>query len=773
MRTVIARGLTLLCCILPLFAQSNAGELRVRITDPAGLGVQGSIELISEANEFRHTFVTESSGELRIRPLPFGIYQVRVNRPGFDLFIGSQEIRSTIPVEYHIRLDLASLNTAVAVNDQATLVDPHRTGTINRIDSEAIEHRAASLPGRALVDLVDTEPGWLYEGNSVLHPRGSEYQTQFVVDGVPLTDNRSPSFGPQIEAEDVQSLSVYTANFPAEYGRKLGGVVEVVTSDDPRQGWHGKVAGSGGSFSTGDAYTELQHSWKKNTLGFSADGAATGWYLNPPVLQNYTNKGTTSDFSVRYERDLTDNDRLGMIVRREQSGFEVPNEMVQQQAGQRQDRNNRETMGILSYQHIFSTNALGEFHGMMRDDSDGLWSNQLAIPVIATQDRGFREGYAKATVALHHDVEDWKAGVETDFVSVHEAFGDRITDLTRYDLGTPASFAFAGRGHDLEQAAFIQDNIRLGKWSLSAGLRWDHYQFLVNRNAASPRLGIGRYWRAARMVVHASYDHVFQTPTFENLLLSSSPQITALNPRTLRLPVQPSYGNYYEAGISEGLPGKLRLDLNYYRRYLNNYADDDQLLNTSVSFPIGFRKARIYGAEAKLDLPGWNRLSGFASYSYQIGAAYLPVTGGLFLGDDATQALSHLGGRFWDSQDQRHTLQTRYRYQLIRRAWVGFGAGYGSGLPVEFTGTVEDALAQYGPQIVARLDLSRGRLRPSFASEAAAGGDLWKSDRLNIRLQGDVQNLNDRLNLIDFAGLFSGNAVAPPRSFTVTLTTEF
>jgi hypothetical protein len=38
--------------------------------------------------------------------------------------------------------------------------------------------------------------------------------------------------GPVIEAEDVQPLAVYTAGFPAEYGRKRGGVVEVNTLQD-------------------------------------------------------------------------------------------------------------------------------------------------------------------------------------------------------------------------------------------------------------------------------------------------------------------------------------------------------------------------------------------------------------------------------------------------------------------------------------------------------------------------------------------------------------
>ena len=50
---------------------------------------------------------------------------------------------------------------------------------------------------------MNSQPGWLYEGNAVLHPRGSEYQTQLVVDGIPLTDNRSPSHGPELEADDV------------------------------------------------------------------------------------------------------------------------------------------------------------------------------------------------------------------------------------------------------------------------------------------------------------------------------------------------------------------------------------------------------------------------------------------------------------------------------------------------------------------------------------------------------------------------------------------
>ena len=430
-------------------------------------------------------------------------------------------------------------------------------------------------------------------------------------------------------------------------------------------------------------------------------------------------------------------------------------------------------MAIFSYQHIFSADLLGDFHAMYRHESDDFWSNPLSTPIIAFQQRGFQEEYLKTTVTFHHKTQEWKAGVEADFTPLHEAFSDTITDFTRFDPGTPGSFSFFGKGHDYEQAAFVQDNVRWGQWTVNAGVRWDHYQLLVNQNAVSPRLSVGRYWKTANTVLHFSYDRIFQTPAFENILLSSSPQVVSLDPDFLRLPVLPSHGSYYEAGFTKGFLGKFKLDGNYYRRYVNNYADDDLLLNTSVDFPIAFRKAEIYGAEGKIDVPDWGRLSGFVSYTYQVGSAYLPATGGLFLGDEDINSNIQGTGRFWDSQDQRNTFRTRYRYALTPRVWVGAGAEDGSGLPVQFEGTVQDALAEYGPAVVARVDLAHGRVRPQFSLDASVGVNVYKSDRITVRLQGDVENLNDRLNVIDFAGLFSGNAIAPGRSGYVRLQTAF
>jgi hypothetical protein len=192
-----------------------------------------------------------------------------------------------------------------------------------------------------------------------------------------------------------------------------------------------------------------------------------------------------------------------------------------------------------------------------------------------------------------------------------------------------------------------------------------------------------------------------------------------------------------------------------------------------VSYPIAFDRAVIYGAEGKLTLVRLGKLSGYASYSYMVGNAWFPVTGGLFLGDDAVAALSQTTGHFPDSQDQRNTLRTRLHYEVAPRVWVAAGANYGSGLPFAYEGDEPTALAEYGPAVVSRINFARGRILPLLAVNASLGADVYKGDRVTTRFQVDGENLNGRLNLIDFGGLFSGNAIAPGRSLALRLNTSF
>src|SRR5271169_2912234 len=114
-----------LFCALPVLSQVNTGELRLKVTDPTGLGLKTSAQVVSDGNQYDNTFTTDESGYADLRPLPYGIYLVKVEAKGFAPVNKVVEIASAIPVESTIRLEVAPLTTVVNVNAGTTLIDPH------------------------------------------------------------------------------------------------------------------------------------------------------------------------------------------------------------------------------------------------------------------------------------------------------------------------------------------------------------------------------------------------------------------------------------------------------------------------------------------------------------------------------------------------------------------------------------------------------------------------------------------------------------------------
>jgi hypothetical protein len=763
----------LLVAGLSAYGQRVRGELHLEVRDAQGATLAPAAELVSESNQFHLSFVVARDGHFIARNLPFGVYRLGLEAQGFAVWSSLVEIRSEVPLHITATMGLAPVATQVQVNDIETLLDPNRTGALYPVGRQAISEELAAQPGRDLSDLTDDLPGWLYEANGILHPRGSEYDVQYVVDGLPFTENRSPSFAPALDAGDVDSLRVLTADYPAEYGRKLGGVIEVTTEKNAPSGLHGQLNADGGSFNTQGASAAVSLVHGADRFSASGNGFHTERYLDPPVLANYTNNADADGMSVSYEHDLSQADRLRISFNHNAVRFLTPNELVQQDAGQRQDLANRETAGQIYFQHTFSPDLLLSMAASVRDSSASLSSNALSTPVVVAQDRGYREGYTRADVAGHHGRHNWKAGVDAIFSPVHEQLQYAITDPTQFDDDTQQQFQFSDRRWDVEPSGYVQDQIRLGNWNLSAGLRFDHYGFVVHENAWSPRLGISRYIQSWGLLLHASYDRVFQTPAVENLLLASSPELDAVSSLVVRLPVRPSRGNYYEGGFTKTLLGQLRLDGNVFRRDFHNYSDDDVLLDTGVSFPIAFDRATITGEEVRLEIPRWGRFSGYVSYANQSGVGWGPITGGLFLGDDAGDISDT--SKFAVSQDQRNTLRAKVRFQAQRRVWLAFGGAYGSGLPVEEEGDADPdfLLQQYGAAIVNQVNLDAGRVRPNFSLDAGAGVEFYKKENRSAVFQIQAANLTDRVNVINFASLFSGTAVGAPRSVSARLRLTF
>ena len=133
--------------------------------------------------------------------------------------------------------------------------------------------------------------------------------------------------------------------------------------------------------------------------------------------------------------------------------------------------------------------------------------------------------------------------------------------LLPYDLtrgGGPFLFDAARAG--LATGSFVQARTTWGAATVTGGVRYDDYRFLVTGRQIQPRVGVAYRLPGSAGVVRLSYNRNYQTPPNENLLLSSSPEAAALAPDSVRQalggayrPIAPERQNVYEAGYERAL----------------------------------------------------------------------------------------------------------------------------------------------------------------------------------------------------------------------------
>ncbi len=763
------------------------GRLAVQVSDPSGGAIPALVRLVGRSPEFAATAAADETGRAVLKRLRPGQYRLTVSHTGFEDLSRRVEIRSAVPQSVQVVLEVGTLHEELTVEDSAPLLDPLQPSNAMQVGRLNLNRTPGTTLGRSTIDVVTTLPGWLLEANAVLHPRGSEYDTQYVIDGMPLYDNRSIAFAPAFENDEFEAVNVLTAAIPAEYGRRLGGVIALDTRRAERRGHHTALDLQAGGYGTW--FGSMSHRFAVDRTSFSIGLQAghTDRYLDPPSIENFTNRASAGGVNARLAHDLSPSDQLTAYVRYNRTGFLVPNDLEQQAAGQRQDRRMGEMAGQIQYQRTISSSALGSLQGMIRELSGELWSNPLATPVHVQQDRGFREAAVLGDITVDHHQHTLKFGGDVRINDIREAFLlSAPGELSRPDL------AFHDERRSTEIGLFVQDQIRLGNFATTLGVRFDSYSLLVEDTAVSPRAAVSYYVPKAEIQLFASYDRIFQPPPMENLLLSSGAPALEIDAVEGTIPVPASRANFFEIGLRKTVANVLRIDLNHYWRTFGNYIDDDVFLNTGVSFPITFDTARIEGTEVRLELPRWRRVSSYLSYSNLLGRATSPVTGGLFIQGGEAEELRDVAERFPISQDQRNTVAGQFLFDLHRRIWLGIGARYGSGLPVELADDedndeVEDgeegeaSASEYGageehsiaPEILARVNFDRARVRPNFSLDFSVGARLWEADAQSVSLQFDVRNLTDRLNVINFNGLFSGTALAPGRLATVRLKMRF
>ncbi|MFZ0061929.1 MAG: carboxypeptidase regulatory-like domain-containing protein, partial [Pyrinomonadaceae bacterium] len=315
-------------------AQARIGTVQGTVKDPTGALVpDAEVTITQPVTRYKQTTQTDRTGTFKLVNIPFNTYNVTVKATGFQTTEEAIDLESTVPLNLELTLAITGTEAEVTITENSTaLLEPDRSSSDTDISQSLLERPMGAAPSRAIESIVASAPGFVTDDNGRMHPRGSESQVQYVVDGIPVTDNMSAIFSTSLDARTLRTVEVLTGGIPAEFGDKLAGVINVNTRSGLEGPTQGAVSFSGGSFSTGEVAADFSTHTKK--FGFLANlSASTSQrYLDPPTIDNFHNFGRTGKGFFRLDYQLDQNNSLRGVFTFGGSNFQVANRLEQELA---------------------------------------------------------------------------------------------------------------------------------------------------------------------------------------------------------------------------------------------------------------------------------------------------------------------------------------------------------------------------------------------------------------------------------------------------------
>lgn len=767
-------------------AGQSGGSLNILVRDESGSPVQAAtVDLILEAGGSRQQLKTDTAGRVRFVALPWQRFRLHVQSTGFIPLEKLVAIRTNIPGEHEFVLRIANATESLTVLEKsdATAIDPEQTGSRTQISRDSIDQLAKGGGSRGIEQVLATFPGFAQNANGSIHPRGAHNQMTFVVDGMPISDQLGGAFANAIDPSIVETLELYTGNIPAEYGNKVSAVVQLTTRSGYGLGrkFTGTLIGQAGQFDSLSQTVQFAGESGKFAWSGTALGVKSNRYLDSVSLDNLHNGGNSERYFSRLDYQASSRDTLRALFMGGRASFESANLRSQHanQMRQRQALNDYSLAG--TWLHVLDAKSTTELNLSWRPVRAQLLPSPGDLPVSAWQDRRSATLNVNARYSKISGPHHLRMGVDYQTYPIRERFRFAVTDpdfdpdLAAFTLplgGHYFNFDESGRG--TMRSAFLQDHLRLGRFTATLGLRYDSYQFLASGAQWQPRLGLAYHLKETNTVFRASYNRLYQTPPNENLLLSSSAAAAILAPPLVRqtfggtvLHLRPERQNFYEVGMQQGIVSWLSLAAAYYHKDATDQQDNNNFFNTGIIFPITLAKIRVNGAEGRVELKSRKGFSANFSLTHARAISTPPFTGGLFIGNEAVAALSQ--GPFVIDHDQKLGISAMLSY-IHNRGWFGtLTSRYDSGLVANPSDPAEVAAdpdyADLLPYV--KLGVTPARVLPRTITDIVAGYRHRSGEQTRWELALQATNLTDQIALYNFQSAFVGTRVVQPRALSL------
>lgn len=711
MRTLTISLLLLTLSTLAFAATAVEGT----VTDAAGKPVAGArVTLQYAEGPEAATAVTAADGGFQFGAVEAGSYVISVEAHGFYHFDYRLVVRAREPLSLALQLTpAANIQQAMEVHSEVQTIDPEKTGSGQMFTRQQLERLPEPMTESTNTLVANLMPGASASHDNFLSVRGTEFSLHEFVNGVSFLDNMQPQFSPGVSPQIFETVDLLTGGFPAEFGNRFGGVLDITTRSGRTMAGHGSANFRGATLDNYDLNAD--YGGAKGNLGYYVfvDGFTSGRYLDPPEPVQYHDFGAGARAAAQLDWSRG-KDAFNLLLMGSGTNFQQPNLLEDQLAGRNASRRLRQQTAMLTWLHTFSDTRLLSTSIYERDGNDYILpttdpDTPLSYGSRNTFTLGVKSDFTQV-VGRHV----FKAGV--DLVKVREL--ESFYFDPRGDPDFPINFSGGLNGG--QASLYAQDHIRLVRnLTVDLGLRYDHFDLVTTQVQTSPRAGLAYHIARTKSVIHAAYNRLFSPPPIEYSILASwigtaGPDLTQ-RVGNVRAYTQ----NYFEAGWQQEVARDIAFEVNAYLHTGHNSFENHEISITRLFLPINFHTARAEGAEFVMNFRQLQRLGITGRFQYAASKTYFygPVTGG-FTGDEPLAP----GERILPAFDQTHTATANLIYtSKWRGLWAATAMRYGSGTVIE-----------NGP-----------RLPQHFTTDLATGMTIWNHEPQRLDMEIDVTNVSD------------------------------
>jgi len=810
----------------------GGGVLRGTVRDASDAVVPSAAVVLSNAGVgFSRETRSGADGIFAINGIPPNSYRLVVTVAGFQTHTVPVSIRTGMPLDVSIRLELASQRSSVMVQATADNLVENKATPSSIVDRQLLAILPMMSPGSGLNDaIIYTTPAVAADSNGFFHPLGDHAQVSYVIDGQPVSDQRNKIFSTSIPANAIQSMEVISGSPPAEYGDKTSLVIVASTRSGLGQQAAGSFLAKYGSFGALGEEATLGVGGARWGNFVAVNTERSGRFLDTPELWPMHDVGNSGTFFDRIDFKAGGRDALHLGVLAARNWMQIPN--TYDQAGQDQREKVVSFNFAPGYQHIVDAKTLININGYARRDRVHYYPSRDPLddsPATLAQDRSLTNYGVHADLAHLQGRQHWKAGLNVTQTRLDEAFSLGITDpaynspylsgslqpnpaflssLLPYDLTRGGHlYQFSGKANINQLAVFAEDSMTVGDFTLNLGLRFDHYNGLTDGNGIQPRASFSYLFKPTKTVIRGGYSHTMETPTNENLVVSSSTGAGGLASNLFsgtaeQRPIALGSRNQYDAGIQQGLGRWVLVDVSYFRKYTRNAFDFDALFSTPITFPIGWKQSKLDGVSARISTIDMHGLRVYATMGHANARFFGPENGGIIFNSNLAI------GAYRQDHDQVYQQNVNVRYQKNKNGWwTDFTWRYDSGLVVGAVNNLANAVAltadqqaviglycggeqatlthritscaspHYGAARIHILapgaendDRNPPRTKSRNILSLSVGTDnLFRTERLRTIVRFTVVNLTNQAALYNFLSPFSGTHWVEPRSYHAQL----